>query len=542
MKTLLVAVLLALPAFAADARVAEAAAAGDRDTALTLIKAKADVNGAQGDGMTALHWAAMHDDLELARALLANGANPQTVTRLGGVTPLLLAAKSGSAALVQALLQSGASVKQADQLGVTPLMMAAASGNAEVVKALVAGGADVNATESAHGQTALMFAAAYNRAGAVKALLAAGGNAKAYTQTSDPGCGSTFNRNACDETDEVVNPVAPPKRDTAKDKVSEPTPKKEDTEATKEPKRRRGAAITGGMTPLLFAARDGQMEAAKALVEGGADVNDAGLGEKMTPLVIAIANGHYDLAMYFLEHKADPNPPSDSGLTALYAAIDMQWAPYAWYPQPITAQEKTSYLELMKALIAKGANVNARLGRRVWFRALVGDSGWVDQAGATAFWRAAQSNDLAAMKLLVANGADPELATTAGSTPLMVTAGVGWAMNFSRNAPNAWMDSVKFCLEHGNDVNAADARGYTALHGAAFRGDNELINFLMSKGAKIDAKTKAGDTVADMANGPIPHSIPHPETVALLEKLGSANSHNCRSDQCLIAPTSQPKQ
>jgi ankyrin repeat protein len=284
------------------------------------------------------------------------------------------------------------------------------------------------------------------------------------------------------------------------------------------------------------------MEAAKALVEGGADVNDAGLGEKMTPLVIAIANGHYDLAMYFLEHKADPNPASDSGLTALYAAIDMQWAPYAWYPQPITAQEKTSYLDLMKALIAKGANVNARLGRRVWFRALVGDSGWVDQAGATAFWRAAQSNDLAAMKLLVANGADPALATTAGSTPLMVTAGVGWAMNFSRNAPNAWMDSVKFCLEHDNDVNAADARGYTALHGAAFRGDNELINFLMSKGAKIDTKTKAGDTVADMANGPIPHSIPHPDTVALLEKLGSANSHNCRSDQCLIAPTSQPKQ
>jgi ankyrin repeat protein len=544
MKRLLTAILLTLPAFAADSRIADAAALGNRDTALTLIKANADVNGAQGDGMTALHWAAMHDDLELARTLLAKGANPQTVTRLGGMTPLLLAAKSGSTALVQALLQGGASVKQADQLGVTPLMMAAAGGNAEIVKALVAGGADVNATESAHGQTALMFAAAYNRAGAVKALLAAGGSTRAYTQTSDPGCGSTFNRNACEDkdADEVPNPVKPPKRDTAKDKVSEPMPKKEGAEAEKQPKRRRGAAITGGMTPLLFAARDGQTEAAKALVEGGADVNDAGLGEKMTPLVIAIANGHYDLAMYFLEHKADPNPASDSGLTALYAAIDMQWAPYAWYPQPITAQEKTSYLDLMKALIAKGANVNARLERRVWFRALVGDSSWVDQAGATPFWRAAQSNDLAAMELLVANGADPVLATTAGSTPLMVTAGVGWAMNFSRNAPNAWMDSVKFCLEHGNDVNAADTRGYTALHGAAFRGDNDLINFLISKGAKIDAKTKTGDTVADMANGPIPHSIPHPETVALLEKLGSANSHNCRSDQCLIAPTSQPKQ
>jgi ankyrin repeat protein len=145
------------------------------------------------------------------------------------------------------------------------------------------------------------------------------------------------------------------------------------------------------------------------------------------------------------------------------------------------------------------------------------------------------------MKLLVDTGADPALATTAGATPLMVATGLGWAMNFSRNAPAAWLESVKFCLDHGGDVNAADNRGYTALHGAAFRGDNELIEFLVSKGARTDAKTKTGDTIADMANGPIPHSIPHPDTVALLEKLGSANSHNCRSDQCLIAPASQPR-
>jgi ankyrin repeat protein len=145
------------------------------------------------------------------------------------------------------------------------------------------------------------------------------------------------------------------------------------------------------------------------------------------------------------------------------------------------------------------------------------------------------------MRLLVAHGADPNIASKAGDTPLMVAAGLGWALNFSRNAPDSWMAAVKYCLELGADVNAVDTKGYTALHGVAFRGDNALIKFLVDKGAKVDAKTGKGDTVADMANGPIPHSIPHPDTVALLEKLGSANSHNCRSDQCVPATVEDKK-
>jgi ankyrin repeat protein len=190
----------------------------------------------------------------------------------------------------------------------------------------------------------------------------------------------------------------------------------------------------------------------------------------------------------------------------------------------------------MTALIEHGADVNARLKQRVWFRSLPGDHAWVDPAGATAFWRAAQSDDVDAMRLLAKAGADPKLPTNEGVTPLMVAGGLGWAANFSRNAPDAWIPAAKLCLELGDGVNATNAKGYTALHGAAFIGNNDLIEFLVSKGADPKIVTKDKNTVADMANGPIAHSNLHPETVALLEKLGSGNSHNCRSDSCLIAP------
>ena len=179
------------------------------------------------------------------------------------------------------------------------------------------------------------------------------------------------------------------------------------------------------MTALLYAARDGRTDAARALIAAGADVNDVGIGEKMTPLVMAIANGHYDLAKYFLDHGADPNKASNAGLTPLYATLDMEWAPYAWLPQPVTYRESIKYLDLMKALLDRGANPNAKLEGRVWFRSLSGDHGWVDPTGATAFWRAAEATDLDAMRMLVQAGADPRITSSNGTTPLMVAA--GWA-------------------------------------------------------------------------------------------------------------------
>jgi len=286
---------------------------------------------------------------------------------------------------------------------------------------------------------------------------------------------------------------------------------------------------------LLYAAREGHMETVKALVEGHVNVNEVRGGDKFSPLVTAIANGHLTIAKYLLDHGADPNLVTVSGLTALYATIDVQWAPKAWFPQPSTDQEKVTYLELMRALLEHGANVNAEVGEKLWFRSFTNDYTWVDPAGATAFWRAAQSSDVAAMHLLIEFKADPKLASKSGDTPLMAAAGIGWAANWSVNAPYPLVDAVKYCVELGNDVNAADNRGYAALHGAAYLGDNDMINFLVSKGARVDARSRGGDSPADMANGPTRFAQPHVDTVALLEKLGSPNSHNCRSDQCVVA-------
>ena len=563
---------------APDTRLADAAQQDDLVAVRGLLQQKADVNAPQGDGMTALHWAASNDDLAMVQALLAARANVKAETRLGGVTPLFLACKNGSASIIEALLKSGAGANSKDSHGATPLMIAAASGSAPAVTVLVDHGAEVNAKESAHEQTPLMFAAALNRDAVIKVLLAHGADSKMTSKAVDPGCGSVFDISGCVPVDQDGNPVEPQGKPVAKEKDKKETPPGDKTaipdksgevaelqaqvqklsaqleelqkhpdakskkskeaatskDAAKKPEERRGPTAMGGMTALLYAARDGQMAAARALVEGGADVNDPGAGEKLTPLILAIANGHYDLAKYLLDHGADSKYASPTtGLTALYATIDMQWAPYAWFPQPITAQEKTSYLDLMKALLEHGADPDARLKKHVWFRALPDDSTWVDNAGATAFWRAAQSDDLAAMKLLVAHHANPWIATTHGDTPLMVAVGLGWALNFSRNAPDSWMAAANYLLNLDADVNAVDDKGYTALHGAAFRGDDKIIEFLIASGAKANPKAKNGDTVADMANGPFHHSIPHPETVALLEKLGSGNSHNCRSDQCV---------
>lgn len=557
---------------------ADAAEQGNKALVRTLIQQNASVNAAQADGMTALHWAAMKDDATIAQMLIDAKADLNPTTRLGAFTPLYLAAKNGSASAAEVLLKAGADQNRSSATGATALMVAAASGSTRIVGALIAKGVDVNAKETARGQTALMFAAASNRADVIRLLMKHGANAEVISKVMDPGCGSTFTRSDCGEetdskalyekptelkTNELVEPVQP--QQAKAEKPKEPAEPKEDAPAlsaeeaaakariaelrkevsklaaliedldkkTSGEQRRRGATVIGGMTALLLASRDGHLDAARALVEEGADINAAGEGEKMSPMVMAIANGHYDLAKYFLEKNADPNIANIEGLTALYAAIDMQWAPYAWRPQPIAAQERTSHLELMKMLLEHGANPNARLTKRVWFRSLPSDHTWVDSVGATAFWRAAVAVDVQAMRLLVNAGADPKLPTFEGVTPLMVAAGLGWAPNFTRNGSDR-IEAVKYCIELGLDVNAKSRKGYAALHGTAFLGDNELIKLLVEKGADPTVVAKDKNTVIDMANGPFPHSVLHPDTIALLEKYGATNSNNCRADTCLI--------
>jgi uncharacterized protein len=476
-----------------------------------LLQQGFDVNSAQGDGTTALHWAAMRNDLEIGRLLLRSGANVNAATRIGGLTPLFLAATAGSAAMVSELLKCGASAQSSNSVnGTTALMKASAAGSAETVKLLLDHGADPNATEKGLGQTALMFAAAVDRADAVTLLASSGADLKITSKVThieprkDPDS-DDFPLDA----DLILHANLPPGTAAAAAALAG---------------RRASPTVSGGMTALLLAARDDRQAAARALLDAGANVNQPSAGDHSTPLVMAIINGHFDLAKFLLDRGADPNAANDDGLVPLYAAIDAQWAPAAGGPVPLTAREKTGHLELMKALLDLGANPNARLGRKLWYRPAFHDQLWIGTPGSTAFWRAAQATDLAAMRLLVANGADPKIPSQENDTALMLAAGVGWAGNFTRNASTSALEAVQYCLELGLDVNAQDVTGYAALMGAAWRGDDDLVKLLVAHGAKLDARTHRGWSATDMATGPYLRTTgatPHPGTVALLLKLGA---------------------
>jgi ankyrin repeat protein len=316
----------------------------------------------------------------------------------------------------------------------------------------------------------------------------------------------------------------------------------------------------GGLTALLHAARQGHRDAAFALLDGGADINKVS-GDHTSPLLIATMNGHFDLALQLLKRGADPNIASDAGALPLFAAINLQWAPRARYPQPRAHDHQVAtYLDVMKAFLEAGADPNARAKKHLWFTSFNFCCA-ENMAGATAFWRAAYGTDVEAMKLLVAYGADPNIPTKAPAArarrgggggdaqkdpsglpptvenapavfPLHAASGVGYGEGFEsnahRHAPDGWLPAVKYLVEElGFDVNARDHNGYNAVHHAAARGDNELIAYLVSKGADVKAVSRRGQTTADMANGPYQRTSPYPETVALLEKLGSKNNHNC---------------
>lgn len=294
--------------------------------------------------------------------------------------------------------------------------------------------------------------------------------------------------------------------------------------------------------PLHYASRQGHQEAVQALLDGGARVNDL-TGDKTTPLMLAIINGHFDLAMYLLERGGDPKIANVAGGTPLYRVVDLQWAPKSFYPQPDIRQQRVSYLDLMKALMARGAEPNVRLNRQLWYTTYGFDLDALDPAGATPFWRAAQAGDLDAMKLLVSQGADPKLGTNDGVTPLLALAGDGFHGNDAIVVPAGRMPAARYLVENLKaDVNAVDEKGgaatsilhqntraYSAVHAAAARGDNEMIEYLVSKGARVDLVGRNGLTAADMANGPRERIQPFPETIALLIKLGSKFSNKCQS-------------
>jgi uncharacterized protein len=486
-----------------DTRVPEAAMKGDRDAVRQLLKSGADVNASQGDGMTALHWAAYKDDVEMAETLLYAGAKAAATLRINGMTPLFFASQNGNAKMTELLLKAGSDPNAALRTGATPLMYAARAGNAATIKVLLDGGAKPNAKETGRAETPLMFAAAANRAEAIKVLMQHGADSRATTKVIDIAA-----RTAAARASRGVQ--------GARGGGMDERPPEVDT--------------MGGMTALLFAARQGHVESVLALLDSGADINETNAGDKTSALLIAAINGHFDLAKLLLEKGADPKLASTAGATPLYATINVKWALVAEYPQPETKNERTSYLELMKLMLDRGADPNARIRNELWYTGYASSRTQIDAAGATPLWRAAQSSDVPAMRLLVNRGADPTMRSTKGQSPLHIAAGADVHGNQEVTALGTWMPGVKYLVEELRaDVNERDSQGLTALHHAAGRGDNEMILYLISKGADVTAVGKKGETVADLANGPRQRIQPFADTIALLEILGSKNSHKCVS-------------
>jgi ankyrin repeat protein len=481
----------ASPDAAPDTRVADAALHGEPALVRSLVAQHADVNAAQADGATALLWTVRADDRETTAFLLSHGADVKAANHYG-VTALALAARNGSAPMIEALLKSGADVNTASPTGETVLMIAARSGHPDAVKVLLDHGANVNAKESTEQETALMYAAAENHAEVVRLLAEHGAEMNTRSRAMDP---------------------------------KAPRPRYPQSVGLR--------PVTGGLTPLLFAARQGSVEAARMLVDQKADPN---LGDPNgnTPMIVAIMNGNFDVAVALLEKGANPNGVDGSGRTPLFAAVDMHKLEWLFSrPTPKTSGRLES-TDLVKMLLDKGADPNARLTRRVGsFQHDTAENANLI-AGATPFLKAASASDVPMMRLLIASGADPNLANENNTTPLMAAAGLNWRDISSVGSEADSTEAIKLCLAVGADVNAANKGLETAMHGAAQRGADSVVSFLVSIGGRLDVKAKDGRTplieaigeageAKDQVDGRRPERV---STEALIRKLISQKAEN----------------
>jgi ankyrin repeat protein len=598
---------LAASGASADSPVADAAMRGDVEAVRALLRDGADVNAAQGDGMTALHWSALRGDADTMNVLLVAGATTDPKTRLGHYTPLHLASSNGHALAVARLLEAGGGATLVTETGVQAIHLAAQAGNAEAIAALLAHGADVNAKDGTHGRTPLVFAASQNRLDAMRVLIAKGADIRQATNVIDY-MQRASQDNAARQTRDRAVTATTGRASGGNDGgglFNDPPAGGRQTAAAGRRGARAGApgggrgggrgagaapsganairALSsneqigrqGGFTALHYAAREGFSDATMLLLDAGMDVNAPSAGDRSTPMLIAIINGHFDLAKALLARGADPNLASDDGAAPLFATLNNEWALRTWYPQPTASQQQqTSYLALMEALLEAGADPNARTSTHIWYAAYNAGRMGVEFAGATPFWRAAYALDVEAMRLLVRHGADAIIATMrlgggrarggGGSgglnpdepdqpavsrdpsggpevppggphvPPFHAASGVGYGTSRvaqqHRHVPDGWMPAAKYFIEElGVDVNIRDADGFTALHHAAARGDNEMILYLVSKDADVMAVNRRGQTTVDMANSPEQRTQPFPETIKLLESMGAKNNHNCQA-------------
>ena len=510
----LIAILLPAAASAAGVPLVDAAERGNLAEVQALVKKGADINAARVDGLTALHAAVYADHLDIVEALLTAGAKAPAANRYG-VTPLYLAAVNGNAAIIRRLIEAGADPNATDPGGETILMTAARTGNPAALRALLERGALVDAREPEFQQTALMIAVREDHDEAVGVLLAAGASPNAQTRKGPipafvPPCKGT----GCGSEGVGINRGGLPDRG-------------------------RRAEAKGGMTPLLYAARDGRLAAARRLIDARADLElpDA---NGIRPLLMAALNNRMDVARLLLSRGANVNADDFWGRTPLWAAVEyrnLDMNNVEVEAPKDNGVDRGPILVFITELIDAGANVNARTRElpppRRWLYSL-NDVSWVDFTGQTPFLRAALSGDTATMKLLVQRGADPNLPTLAGTTPLMAAAGVNWTVGQTyTESPQALIDAVNLCLELGADVNATNSMGLTALLGAANRGSNDIIELLVRRGAKLDVKDKEGRTPLRWAEGVFLASVGaerKPATIALLEKLNAESQKSTSAE------------
>ena len=594
----LVATLLLWGGIAPEAPVADAAMRGDVAGVESLLRAGEDVNAAQGDGMTALHWAAELGHAGLAETLIAAGAYLDAVTRLGDFTALHVAARAGEGAVVRALADAGADVSARTSTGgVTPLHYAAASGSVDAVSVLLEHGALVDARERAWQQTPLMFAAAMGRTEVVRSLTTAGADPSLTARVMDMDAREQADRADQRRQEELQRRIlmardgrAPERRggygeptgarqaerqDSARSaRQSAATPSRQDInnqQRDRVPSSRFSHAQLvggyGGLAALHLAVREGHIGTVNALLDAGADMNQPTAGDGTQPLLLATINGHFDLAMQLFERGADPNLANDANATPLYTVINTQWIPKSRHPQPADyLQQQVTYMDLVRAFLDAGVDVNVRLDKQLWFTTFGDDYLRTDRMGATPFWRATYALDLPLMQLLIEHGADPDIPTkktvrprfgagaienveTGANDPsglppvpaggpgvyaIHAASGVGYGEGFAANihrvVPDGWLPAVRYLVEElGADVNQRDHNGYTAMHHAAARGDDEMIRYLVEHGGDVMVVSRRGQTTVDMANGPVQRISPFPSTIALLESLGAVNNHKCVS-------------